>query len=109
MSKSVVRLLGVGVSLALRGVLHLLVGVSSLRLVGLSSLASLFLSGSFGSFLSLGSLLDGSSLSIDFLKVTLNDGTSHSSDLVDLGDVDALSSVVTLIVQPVLQKELVSL
>lgn len=42
------------------------------------------------------------SFGLDFVKVTLDDGSSHGADLVNLGDVDTLSGIITLIVQPIL-------
>lgn len=71
-------------------ILHFLVGSALSCLLGLSSLASLFLSGSFGSLLGLDSLLDGTALSLNFLLVSVGDGQSESTDLLNLGDVDAL-------------------
>jgi hypothetical protein len=71
-------------------ILHFLVGSALGCLLGLSSLASLFLSGSFGSLLGLDSLLDGTALSLDFLLVSVDDRESESTDLLNLGDVDAL-------------------
>lgn len=91
------------------GILHLLVVRALLSsLFCLSSLASLFLNGSFGSLLGLNTLLNGTSLGFNFLKVTLNDRSSKSSQLVKLGNIDALRGIVALIIEPFLVEKLVS-
>lgn len=88
------------------GILHFGVGTLG-ALFSLSSLASFFLSGSFGSLLGIDAFLDSLSLSLDFLKVTLDDGAGHGANLINLGNVDALGGVLALVVEPVLRIRLV--
>jgi hypothetical protein len=47
------------------------------------------------------------SLGFDLLEMALDNGTSHGADLVDLGDVNTLSGILALFVQPVLEKQLI--
>lgn len=85
------------------GILHLLVvGALLSGLLSLSSLASFFLSGSFGSILGINAFLESASLLLYFVEVALNDRSSEGPQLVQFGNIDALGSIVALIIQPVL-------
>lgn len=75
------------------GIRHLLV-LCVRGLLGLRRLAGLILSLA----LCLDALLFGESLGLDLLEVSLYDGARESTNLIDLGDVDPLRCVVTLII-----------
>ena len=79
---------------------HLL--VLFLLLVATGSLASLLLGSTLGRPLSLEPSEDGLPLGLDLLEVALHDGASKGLELVNLGNVDSLLGIVTLIVEPVL-------
>lgn len=89
------RLLSIGIG-------HLLVLSTLGGLLGsLLGLASLLLS-LLGGLLGLELLEEGLPLSLNLVEVALDDGAGKGADLFDLGDVDGLGGIVTLIVEPVL-------
>jgi hypothetical protein len=84
-------------------ILHLLVRLGLLRLLGLFlRLALGLLFGALLGGLFLLGLQDGLALALELLLVPLDDGTSDEADLIQLGNVDGLGSVFTLLVEPIL-------
>lgn len=81
------------------GVLHLLVAGC---LVTLGSLAGLLFGGLLRSLLGLNARLHGLAVGLDLLEVSLDDGASLSTELLQLGDVDALGGILALVIKPVL-------
>ena len=67
----------------------------------LLGLAGLLLS-LLGRLLGLELLLESLPLGLNLVEVALDDGAGEGADLFDLGDVDSLGGIVTLIVEPVL-------
>lgn len=85
------------------GVGHLLVlGGFCLSPRGLGSLASLLLGGALSGAVGLKLGLQGLALGLDLVEVTLDDGAGQGADLVNLGDIDGLGGVITLVIEPVL-------
>lgn len=80
------------------GIRHLLI-LAVCGLFGLGGLAGLLL----GLAPRRKSLLLSNSLALNLVEVTLNDRARHGADLIDLGNVNRLRGVITLIVEPVLQ------
>jgi hypothetical protein len=90
-------------------ILHLFIRLGLLRLLGLFlSLALGLLFGALLGRLFLLSLQDSLALGLDLLLVPLDDGTSNEADLIQLGNVDGLGSVLALLVEPVLCRALAS-
>lgn len=93
------RVLGL-IRLGRIGICHLRVLGTLLGLLSLGLLARLLL----GSLLGLNLGLDRLPVGLDLFKVSLDDGAGQCTDLVNLGDVDGLGSVLAILVQPVLQQ-----
>lgn len=88
-------------------ILHLLIRLGLLRLLGLFlRLALGLLFGALLGRLFLLGLQDSLALGLDLLLVPLDDGTSDEADLIQLGNVDGLGSVLALLVEPVLRSAL---
>lgn len=86
------------------GIRHLFVlGALLCTLLGLGSPPGLLLGGLLGGLLGLDAREDGLPLGLDLLKVALHDGAGHGTELVHLGDVDALGGIVALVIEPVLR------
>lgn len=88
--------LGVGLLLSLLGLFSLLGFLLGLAL-------GLFLGALLRSLLFLG-LFKSLTLSVELLPVALNDRASDEANLVELGYVDGLCGVITLFVEPVLER-----
>lgn len=73
-------------------------------LLGLSLLAGLFLGRLLGCPLGIHLGLYRLALGLDLLEMSLDDGAGQGADLVNLGDVDSLGGVLTILVQPVLNE-----